>query len=306
MSRRRLLPLCALAALLLAGTSATAAGPAPRSAEPTPGPHGIIDVESTMKDVDCDNAQLTGPAATSTGHLTGDKKVSLDVLVMVDVKEGARIASLRDRKARVAAERKLFTQVRKSLVVGAKSYEPVDIALKYDSFALLQPLEDKAPRERTDNAEEIIALAKKQLGGKRPANVDIVYVVTDLDIQLPGIGNAVAGLADCIGGVALPDRAFAVGETGVLTGDEGIGIGPVSFYKDLTAKIAAHEVGHLMGGHHHYQECGTAAPTAVGRGELGPCTLMTNAVDFQTLPFSTVNSIVVRGHAETWATKNDR
>ena len=296
---RRLLPLAALAALALAGSSATAAGTPPRTPEPVPGPHGIIDDESFMQDVDCDQAQLTGPAATSAGHVTGDEKVALDVLVMVDVAQGAKAA--KDKRAQKA----LFDKVRTSLVVGTQSYDPLDIALKYDDFALLQPLVAGKPRERTDNAEEIIALAKAQLGGQRRADVDVVYVVTDLDIQLPGLGNAVAGLADCIGGVALPDRAFAVGETGVLTGDEGIAIGPVSFYKDLTAKIAAHEIGHLMGGHHHYQECGTAAPTAVGRGEPGPCTLMTNAVDFQTLPFSNLNGIVVRGHAEKWATATD-
>jgi hypothetical protein len=297
--RRRLLPLCSLAALLLAGSAATATPAPTRAAEPAPGPHGIIDVEQLMEDVDCDSAQLTGPAATSTSHLTGAEPVSLDVLVLVDVAQGAKLA--KDRKG----QHKLFAQVRQSLVVGTQSYEPLDIALKYDDFALLQPLVAGRPRVRTDNAEEIIALAKQQLGGARPAGTDVVYVVTDLDIQVPGIGNAVAGLADCIGGVGNPDRAFAVGETGVLTGDEGLAVGPVTFYKDLTAKIAAHEIGHLMGGHHHYQECGTAAPTAAGRGEPGPCTLMTNAVDFQTLPFSTVNGIVVRGHAERWAAGND-
>ena len=308
MTRSRLVPLAAVLTAALAGTAALAApapAPAPLAAEPAPGPHGIIDYEFLMEDVDCDNAQLTGPAATSSAHLTGADAISLDVLVLVDAAQGAQIASMKSPKQRAAAEKALFAKVKDSLVVGMQSYEALDIVLRYEDFALLQPLEGKSPRKRTDNAEEIIALAKKQLGGQRPAHVDVVYVVTDLDIQVPGIGNAVAGLADCIGGVALPDRAFAVGETGVLTGDEGIEIGPITFYKDLTAKIGAHEIGHLMGGHHHYQECGTAAPTAAGRGEPGPCTIMTNAVDFQTLPFSTLNSVVVRGHAETWATAND-
>jgi hypothetical protein len=306
MTRRHLAPLAAVAVagLLAAGTAAGAA-PVPRTAEPAPGPHGIIDVEHLMEDVDCDNAQLTGPAATSTEHVTGADAISLDVLVLVDVARGAEIASIKSKKRREGAEQALFARVRDSLVVGERSYDPLAIDLRYDDFALLQPLVDGQPRERTDNADEIIQLAKDQLGGQRPGTADVVYVVTDVDIQLPGIGNAVAGLADCIGGVALPDRAFAVGETGVLTGDEGIGIGPVTFYKDLTAKIAGHEIGHLLGGHHHYQECGTAAQTAIERGEPGPCTLMTNAVDFQTLPFSTLNGVVLRGHAETWATAND-
>ena len=309
MSRRRLVPLCtvAVAGLLAAGTAAGAAGPAPAPAQapkggPVPtlaGPHGIIDDETFMEDVDCDTAQLTGPAATSAGHVTGDEKVSLDALVLVDFAKGAQIAGM-NKKDRAAAEKALFAEARERLLVGTQSYAPVDIDLKYDDFALL-----KQPAERTDNAEEIIALAKKQLGGQRPADIDVVYVLTDLDIQLPSLGNAVAGLADCIGGVALADRAFAVGETAPKE-EEEIPIGPVTFYKDNTAKIAAHEIGHLMGGHHHYQECGTPAPVAAQRGEPGPCTIMTNFVDFQTLPFSTLNSVVVRGHAEKWAAANDQ
>jgi len=263
-----------------------------------PGPRGIIDVEDLMREVDCDSAQLTGPAATSTSHLTGDGRVPLVVLTLVDVAQGAEVARIADPAERAAAEQALFAEIAKRLEVGKQSYAGVDIDLRFDRFALLDPTR----ATRTDNAEEIIALAKAQYGGARPAGVDVVSVVTDKDIQVPGIGNAVAGLADCIGGIALPTRAFAVSETGVLVGDGGIAIGPVTFYKDLTAKIVAHEVGHLLGGHHHYQECGTGAAVAVSRGELGPCTLMTNAVDFQTLPFSTLNGVVVRGHAERWAT----
>lgn len=269
---------------------------------PAPGVQGIIDVEDVMRDVDCEQAQLTGPAATSTEHVAGEPApVALDVLTVVDVAEGQAVAAIADPDERAAAEQALFADIRERLVVGQQSYAPLGIDLRLDRFDLLAPERET----RTDNAQEIIDLAKAQYGGERPADVDIVHVVTDLDIQLPGLGNAVAGLADCIGGVALPDRAFAVGETGVLVGDEGIPLGPVSVYKDLTAKIGAHEIGHLMGGQHHYQECGTGLPVALGRGELGPCTLMTNAVDFQTIPFSTLNGIVVRGHAETWATATD-
>jgi len=307
MMRRRLLPLCAfaLATAVIASGGAGATGERP-PIQGQPGPHGFIDDESVMRDVDCDTAQLAGPAATSEAHLIGAPKLNLDVLVMVDSAQGAAIAAIRNPKSRAAAQRRLFEATRKSLAVSVQSYEPLDIALRYDDFLLLQPLVEGKPRERTDNAEEIIALAKEQLGGERRKDVDVVYVVTDVDIQVPGIGKGVAGLADCIGGVALADRAFAVGETGVIVKDSGIPIGPVTFYKDLTAKIAAHEIGHLMGGHHHYQECGTPAVTAAGRGEPGPCSIMSNFVDFQTIPFSTVNGIVVRGHAEEWASRNDR
>jgi hypothetical protein len=264
---------------------------------PAPGPHGIIDDESLMADVDCDDAQLLGPAATSTSHITGSDRVSLDVLTLVDVAGGADIAAIADPVERAAAEQELFSSVRERLVVGKESYGALDIDLTLDRFALLAPTR----ATRTDNAEQIIALAKQQYGGKRPADVDVVSVVTDIDIQVPGLGKAVAGLADCIGGVALADRAFAVSELGGGSRQ----IGPLAFYRDLPGKIVAHEIGHLMGGHHHYQECGTAAPAAIARREPGPCTLMTNAVDFQTTPFSNLNGVVVRGHAERWATATD-
>ena len=308
--------LAAAAALVVAGALATAAAAAPPApalpaavtgagaplatggTAPAPGPQGIIDVEDAMRDVDCDTAQLLGPAATSTSHLTGDRRVSLDVLTVVDVAAGAEIAAIADPAQRAAAEQELYASLRQQLVVGRTSYDALDIDLKYDRFALLAPTRTT----RTTHAQQIIDLAKAQYGGKRPDGVDVVYVLTDLDIQLPGIGNAVAGLADCIGGVALPHRAFAVGEIGR---SRPVQLGPVAFGKDFTAKVAAHEIGHLMGGHHHYQECGTAAAVAVQRGEAGPCTIMTNAVDFQTLPFSTLNGVVVRGHAERWATAAD-
>jgi hypothetical protein len=297
------LPRLVLAALIAGALAFTTLAPA---APADAGMGRIIDFEEAM--AHCETQQLMGPDAYSTSHVPGPApKVSLDALVLVDVAKGAQIARMVDPEQRAAAEKALFDSVAQKLAVGKQSYADLDIDLRYDDFALLQPLNvDGSTRTRTTNAQEIINLGKAQLGGARPAGIDVVYVVTDLDIQLPSLGNAVAGLADCIGGVGHADRAFAVGEMGVLVPDEGgIKIGPIAFYKDLTAKIAAHEIGHLMGGHHHYQECGTAAGVAVQRGEPGPCTLMTNAVDFQTLPFSNLNGLIVRGHAEKYAKAND-
>ena len=184
-----------------------------------------------------------------------------------------------------------------------ESYEPLGVELRVAEMRTATFL-DRDERPEVD-ALAILNQTKALTGGRRPEGIDVVEALVGRDIHQLSL-YAVAGLADCIGGVAHDDRAFAVGEMGVMVEDEaGLAIGPIAFYKDLTAKIAAHELGHLMGGHHHYQECGTGAPTAVGRGELGPCTLMTNAVDFQTLPFSTLNGVVVRGHAEEWASHND-
>lgn len=267
-------------------------------------PAAMVDVESLMEDPDCETAQLLGPAATSTAHVGGGAdKIVLDMLVLVDVADGARIASLRNKRQREAAQAALFAQMQDRLRAAAVPYEPLGIELRLSRFALLQPLDgDGKPRQRTDDARQIIALSKQQLGGKRPTGIDIVYTLTDVDIQIPEAGKALVGYADCIGGVAHDDRAFAVGET--RDGDRrqttlALNAGRYS------AKIAAHEIGHLMGAHHHYQECGPPEPTEVAQGEVGPCSVMTNVLTVLMLRFSQLNGVVVRGHAERFATASD-
>ncbi len=95
-----------------------------------------------------------------------------------------------------------------------------------------------------------------------------------------------------------PDSAFAVGED--FTPDESADLGFTALARNLTAKVAAHEVGHLMGGHHHYANCAEGLLSEVG-SELSPCTLMFNAVDASSLNFSSLNGLVVRGHGEAYA-----
>ncbi|MGH2951829.1 MAG: zinc-dependent metalloprotease family protein [Solirubrobacterales bacterium] len=148
------------------------------------------------------------------------------------------------------------------------------------------------------DAQGLINQSKALFGGQRPAGIEIVYTLTSKDIQAGG-NNAVAGLADCIGGVAFPARAFAVGEN--FTTDESSLLGIITLARNVTAKVAAHEIGHLMGGHHHYANCAEGLLADPPPDELSPCTLMFNAVDLASLNFSTVNSLVVRGHMEAYA-----
>lgn len=160
------------------------------------------------------------------------------------------------------------------------------------------------------DASNLIQLAKDLYGGKRPRRAslytDVVYVLTDKDIEeAPPLGNAVAGLADCIGGVRYDHHAFAVGEAY----SEPFSLVPAPsppnpiFYTNFGAKVAAHEIGHLFGAHHHYMNClEVPPPTDPNYGYGGDrCTLMTNFVDFTSLRFSSVNRSVVRGHALMWA-----
>ena len=141
-----------------------------------------------------------------------------------------------------------------------------------------------------------------------PGSVAVTDVPVTLDVRvlLDGVSQAqaapmidlarqaYAAMADCIGGVAYADRAFAVGE---FTPIAQTSLVLYALGTHFAAKTFAHEVGHLMGAHHHYANCAEAAVP----GDA-PCTLMFNFVDIQKLQFSTLNSLVVRGHAQLYAT----
>lgn len=139
------------------------------------------------------------------------------------------------------------------------------------------------------DAAGIIEQAKVYYGGERPAGIDIVYVLTDKEF------GTLAGLADCIGGVKYADRAFGVGEASDVT---PLNLLLYNLSAEKAAKTAAHEIGHLMGGHHHYANCVENLLNIGG----APCSLMFNAVDFEANGFSLLNGIVVRGHAQAYAT----
>ena len=209
------------------------------------------------------------PAGLGIAGITdAGQPVTLDLIVLLD---GVAQA---DAEAKIGRAAAAYRSVKMPFSV---SYRAVDFA--------------------TDDANALIQLAKNLYGGQRPSGTDLVYVLTNKNIQVDG-EDGVAGLADCIGGVRYPTRAFAVGEDFAGPPDQ---IGPFTLMNDATAKIAAHELGHLMGGHHHYANCVEGLTTEGEYNELSPCTLMFNFVDFQSINFSTLNQVVVRGHAVGYA-----
>ncbi|MPZ69972.1 MAG: hypothetical protein GEU71_10655 [Actinobacteria bacterium] len=290
-----------LGGLLIAGLPAASAGI-------VPDPMRIVDAADTP---DCEEFV---PASYTLPIDDDGQPVSLDVYVLLDVAKGAEVA-IAQRDAKLSGDRSQIKKARgefKALVKDAKgfldkapsSYAPLNIELNYKKWGLLKPLDANGKaRERTTDSQSIIDLSKEQFGGTRPKGFDVVYVLTDLDMTAPEIGNAVAGQADCIGGVRYKQHAFAVGE---ISAYENLELGPLTFYYAATSKIAAHEIGHLMGAHHHYQDCVEGIPTELDQGEVSPCTLMTNAVDFQSLNFSLIEAAVVRGHALDYALANDK
>jgi len=181
---------------------------------------------------------------------------------------------------------------RKVLERAADSYSPMGIELrpKYE-------IVDFEPETVDGNTESshyrrLVQDAKDHTVGERPPDIDLVYVMTTKAI------DGAAGFADCIGGVRYPNRAYSVGE---YHAEEVLSLG-LNFYVDRNAETLSHELGHLMGAHHHYANCGQGAGADdVTNREPAPCTLMFNFLDFTSINFSALNAAVVTGHAEAFA-----
>lgn len=145
-----------------------------------------------------------------------------------------------------------------------------------------------AQNEDSIDSGTLIQHAKDHVGGVRPWAIDLVYVLSGVPIT-----GAVAGQADCIGGIRYDDAAFAVGEAR-----------NVYAYEDeitRSARIAAHEIAHLLGAHHHYANCAQGDTLALTRLYGSVCTLMFNDLFFVSGLFSTAEAAAVRGHALEYA-----
>lgn len=181
-------------------------------------------------------------------------------------------------------------EAEKAVVAMRKAYDPLGITVAPSYQAVSFSGVD---------ASDLNQQAKDLFGGARPAGVDVVYTMTTKDILETGpTGDNVAGLADCIGGVRFADRAFAVGE--VIADGPALLLGLIPLpltMRDGTGKTMAHEVGHLMGGHHHY-----TSPEGLLAEDPNALDLMGPVLDAISLRFSTLNGVMVRGHAQAYAT----
>jgi hypothetical protein len=171
----------------------------------------------------------------------------------------------------------------------AASYAPLNIDLNVVSYTNVS--------FTGIEGADLIQEAKNFYGGVRPPGSDLVYVLTSKDITTDG-STGLAGLADCIGGVRFPQHAFAVGEANVTLPSA---IGPFFLSMGADPEVVAHEIGHLMGVHHHYANCVEGNLTSAGTGDLSPCTLMFNFVEIQSINFGLLEGLVARGHAVQFA-----
>ena len=177
----------------------------------------------------------------------------------------------------------------------AASYEPLGIDLVAVKPYLTHSF-------GTDDADAIIRKTQALFGGQRPAGVHVVEALVGFDIQQLNL-YAVAGLADCIGGVAHPDRAFLVAEGHTPSNYSVPFVDAVQFGYDANPHVTAHEIGHLMGGQHHYANCVESIEQSdvhEDHVEGSPCTLMSNFADFIGPQFGALNGAVVRGTAERY------
>ena len=178
----------------------------------------------------------------------------------------------------------------------AESYKPLNVKLTLTKM--------KQVAYDTTVSSELIAAAKETMGGTTPKGVDLVGVFTTKTMQsATGGAGTVVGQADCIGGVRWDDTSFFVvsdirhiedPQTGTSGTLNSMGFNP---NVDATAEVMSHEIGHLMGAHHHYSNCVEGGLTSAGAGDLSPCTLMHPMVNFASLNFSFLSGSVTRGHA---------
>lgn len=184
----------------------------------------------------------------------------------------------------------------------------VDVSRPYEALGIrVVPTFQATEPFVGDATVDIINEARARFpGGVVPPEYDVVEVLTSKDVQALG-QYAIAGQADCLGGIAWDHRSFNVSEA-VAAGvpEDGVAFGPLVFDAKFAAKVTAHEIGHLLGGQHHYANCveGIQLDEELS-GDTSPCTLMANFSDVVSLKFGALNGKVVRGYALRYATAND-
>jgi hypothetical protein len=168
------------------------------------------------------------------------------------------------------------------------AFERIGIKLETSFDAVPVPAEWKEREEPFVDApaDALFKLMKSRYDGERPAGVDIVYLFT----RYWG-----GGMADCIGGVRYPDRAFAFGSFDYKV--EGVVPVPI----DREGVIAAHEIGHLLGAHHHYSNCGEATAMGALMTQPAVCTTMSPAAITASEFFGTLETSFIRYFTSEYA-----
>ena len=189
---------------------------------------------------------------------------------------------------RVLVESQHLTRAKELLARTKEIYRAIGIQTKVRFQTVAPPSEWGDGEDLTGGPDQptILAFMKDVLGGRRPHGVDVVYFITR---------HWDGGFADCIGGIRYADRAFAFGSIDYAlegtvpspTADEGV--------------IAAHEIAHLLGAHHHYSNCAEALPFGAPNGDLNPCTVMSPAAATASGTFGILERSFIRSYVAEYA-----
>jgi hypothetical protein len=187
----------------------------------------------------------------------------------------------------------------RSLLESAQiSYTPLQIQLR-PTFKRIRGIKSDGTYSGRLAAETsyLFAKVREAVGGERPKGKDAVLLLTDKAFyaftDADGDGYAdesereygSIGEAACAGGVRWPETAFALVDAEFSTDTLQVGI------------TTAHELGHLVGGHHHLANCSEG----IMESATTPCTTMWAYSLVISSTFSTANAALIRGHAETYA-----
>ncbi|MGQ0434036.1 MAG: hypothetical protein ACT452_16720 [Microthrixaceae bacterium] len=233
------------------------------------------------------------PTALGVSGVTDDgARIDLDILLLLD---GITV-----------------TRAQQVVAQSMATYDDIDVNLdivEYDtsfsapSAGQVQDLSGGVRGSIT--IEDLFAATKAHVGGVRPDGVDVVFTLTDKEIgeDTDGDGQVdelgVLGVADCIGGVRFDDRSFGIGEAWA----DQLGGWPLEQHK-TAALVFVHEVGHIMGAHHHYAECATAQRPHENNPRVDPrhpCTMMFPSAGPNNHVMSAVEAVTIRGHSSSWA-----
>ena len=276
--RIRVIKVSLLAILVMASITIGAA-PSLAGLTDVPVPLGSLALQDNDAECTGDGLGDLTPAALATGVAPSDE-VALDVLFLLDG------ISKKEAKLLIAA-----SQV---------AYEPLRIRLvpTFKRFPI-------APEGTAKDGQPTAGIGylldeMRSVFPSSPAGSDVVHLLTSKDLLSAGSDpngdelDELGGIAACVGGIRFDGLEFSISEAQYRFAD-------VPAAEDPHAIFLGHEIGHLLGAHHHYGNCveGEELVTETQRF----CTLMNaNYVVFNSLKFGTLEARVIRGYTEAYAT----
>jgi hypothetical protein len=267
MLRSRVLVSAAAACLVLVGAPGATAN-APASTYPI-----ALDPQE-----DCPNDGLGDLAPDPVAVVPSDARVTLGVLVLLD---GITVSQAKALVRRAQA-----------------SYDPLNITLaaRFENVTIRS--DGKAADGQPTAGKDYLLASMRRIHPTLPAGIDVAHLLTAKDIvETTNPDRAgtdeLGGYSACVGGIRYAGQQYSMSEAKFRFASQN---GPED---DFHSIAMAHEIGHLLGAHHHYGNC------AEGRthtpGGQGSCTVMFPVASLDSARFGSLEASVIRSYAEAYA-----